>query len=185
MAKDSVSQAFKEANGFVPEKIARTVASFYEQVDALADRVEENFLACGARPRCRPGCASCCIDGLTVTQAEAAVIAAQYPDVLKETPHPLGMCAFLDDRGLCRIYNARPVKCRTFGVPQRWEEEDDGGNVCEMRGVCELRQDDADLNRCGDECFIAPLVMDMKLGMMEKLTYGEEKRIPLRSLFNN
>ena len=46
-----------------------------------------------------------------------------------------------------------------------------------------MRQNDVDLETCDASCFIAPLVMDMRLGMMEKLTFGEEKRIALRSLF--
>ena len=77
MAKETVSREFKEQNGFVPEKIAKTMALFYEQIDALAAKVEENFEAHGACARCRPGCCACCIDDLTITQAEAAVIAAQ------------------------------------------------------------------------------------------------------------
>ena len=183
MAKETVSREFKEQNGFVPEKIAKTMALFYEQIDALAAKVEENFEAHGACARCRPGCCACCIDDLTITQAEAAVIAAQYPNVLNEAPHAPGMCAFLDDDGLCRIYRARPIKCRTFGLAYRWQDEDESGEAYEMRGICELRQNDVDLETCDASCFIAPLVMDMRLGMMEKLTFGEEKRIALRSLF--
>lgn len=184
MTKETISREFKEKNGFVPEKIASTVASFYEQIDALTDQIETNFQAHGAQAKCRPGCCACCIDGLTITQAEASLIVEQYPDVLNATPHAPGMCAFLDEKGLCRIYRARPVKCRTFGVPHRWQEEDESGETSELRGICDLRQNDVDLATCDEACFIAPIVMDLKLGMMEKLTFGEEKRIALRSLFD-
>ena len=34
-----------------------------------------------ARLRCAPGCAGCCVDGLTVFAVEAARIEAEHPDV--------------------------------------------------------------------------------------------------------
>lgn len=179
----SISREFKEANGLVPEKIAQTMAGFYAQIDALAQNVEANLEACGIKPKCHAGCCACCIDDLTVTQCEAAVIEAQYADVLREKPRQPGMCAFLDEQGLCRIYAARPIKCRTFGVPHRWTQEDETGENVEMRNVCDLRLDDIDLLACDESLFIAPVAMDMKLGMMEKVTFGSEKRIALRSLF--
>ena len=93
----------------------------------------------GARLRCRRGCAGCCVDGLTVFEVEAAVIRARAPDVLRETPHPPGACAFLDAAGACRIHAHRPYVCRTQGLPLRWLDFDAPEPV-ERRDVCALNE---------------------------------------------
>lgn len=43
--------------------------------------------------------------------------------VLKDAPD--GGCAMLDERGLCRIHEVKPDKCRTF--PYEWTNADSAG----------------------------------------------------------
>jgi hypothetical protein len=89
--------------------------------------------------RCAIGCSSCCVDDLTVWSIEAERIRRSHPDLLREgTPHPVGACAFLDDRGACRIYADRPSVCRSQGLPLRILHEDDAGELAEHRDVCPL-----------------------------------------------
>jgi len=50
------------------------------------------------------------------------------------------MCAFLDDAGACRIYSHRPYVCRSQGVPLRWTDEDEAGDLVELRDICPLNE---------------------------------------------
>jgi Fe-S-cluster containining protein len=91
------------------------------------------------RLRCEMGCASCCVDDLTVWSVEAERIRRSHPDLLRDgEPHPVGACAFLDDRGACRIYADRPSVCRSQGLPLRILFEDEAGEIAEHRDICPL-----------------------------------------------
>jgi hypothetical protein len=91
------------------------------------------------RLQCRRGCASCCVDGITVFEVEAERIRRFAPEVLRERPHPEGACAFLDAEGACRVYEHRPYVCRTQGLPLRWLDEV-GDDLVEMRDICPLNE---------------------------------------------
>ncbi|MBN1131019.1 MAG: YkgJ family cysteine cluster protein [Chitinispirillaceae bacterium] len=73
---------------------------------------------------CRPGCSMCC-ELRSVNYLEALVIAdycARHPAARSQrntcsiSPEPDGSCPFLS-RGRCGIYEARPLICRTHGLP--------------------------------------------------------------------
>ncbi len=70
---------------------------------------------------CARGCSSCCVEGLSVLSVEAAAIRGLLDDKgLSGRPAPPpGGCAFLDAEGACSIYEARPIVCRTHGLPLR------------------------------------------------------------------
>jgi Fe-S-cluster containining protein len=94
------------------------------------------------RLECRVGCADCCVDELSVFGVEAARIRQEGAHVLaQEAAHPGGACAFLDAAGACRIYTARPYVCRTQGLPLRWLDESEAGEVFELRDICPLNED--------------------------------------------
>ena len=110
----------------------------HDQVSQAADRLAAQH---AERLQCRRGCASCCVDDLSVFALEAARIVAAAPEVLSAGPGPSGACAFLDPSGACRVYAQRPYVCRTQGLPLRWLEE--GGRpeeVVERRDICELNE---------------------------------------------
>lgn len=93
------------------------------KVDAFFERVRERH---GDRMRCASGCSACCGHALTLSPVEAESVRAHVatlPDDVRarlakrarrETP-----CPALDDDGRCAIYEARPIICRTQGVPMR------------------------------------------------------------------
>lgn len=108
--------------------------------------------------QCARGCASCCVDGLSVLPVEAALIEAgglgpPARSAASASPAPK-MCAFLDDDGACSIYPVRPVLCRTHGLALRAPSRNDGaralapsrtlhilgdaGNVGDDVSACEL-----------------------------------------------
>jgi hypothetical protein len=77
--------------------------------------------------RCAAGCVSCCTQRLSVFAVEAEAIRAHLAgpafdpvvrDRLRAEAAEPGRCAFLTD-GRCAIYPARPVICRTHGLPIR------------------------------------------------------------------
>jgi Fe-S-cluster containining protein len=110
------------------------VSALHREVDALGLELKERLphaLACG------PGCAACCPADLTVLELEAEWIRRAVGEGLRgQTPAPAG-CAFLDEAGRCRIYAHRPYVCRTQGLPLRWFEEDEQGEILETRDLCE------------------------------------------------
>jgi Fe-S-cluster containining protein len=94
------------------------------KIDGFFARVEARH---GADMQCATGCSDCCHVHLTITSAEAAAIRAEvggWPGDRRRTLRTVRTaddprCAALDEVGRCRIYDARPVVCRSHGVPIR------------------------------------------------------------------
>jgi Fe-S-cluster containining protein len=92
------------------------------KVDAFFARVEARH---GTDMQCQTGCSDCCHVRLTITHVEAAAIRAHIAAwpvprraALAHTG-PEAYCAALDGAGRCKIYDARPLVCRSHGVPIR------------------------------------------------------------------
>ena len=117
-----------------------------ERLERLHDRVDSAARSLArrhaARLQCRRGCASCCVDEITVFAVEAERIRRGNARLLERgTPHPGGACAFLDSaNGACRIYHDRPYVCRTQGLPLRWQEQQGGAPPHELRDICPLNE---------------------------------------------
>jgi uncharacterized protein len=77
--------------------------------------------------QCESGCSDCCVVRLTVTRVEADAIrdlVAGWPADRRATlatnaAASSTACAALDPAGRCLIYDARPIVCRSHGVPIR------------------------------------------------------------------
>ncbi|HEU4734119.1 MAG TPA: YkgJ family cysteine cluster protein [Kofleriaceae bacterium] len=75
--------------------------------------------------QCGTGCSDCCHVRLTITGVEAEAIrvyAAGLPGPARRNLAEFGppdRCAALDPGGRCKIYDARPLVCRSHGVPIR------------------------------------------------------------------
>lgn len=96
------------------------------KVDAFFARVEARH---GADMQCATGCSDCCHVRLTITRVEAeavrTLVAGWTPDERAALARqgPADRCAALDPAtGRCRIYAARPLVCRSHGVPIRLGE---------------------------------------------------------------
>ncbi|MCK5691093.1 YkgJ family cysteine cluster protein [Myxococcota bacterium] len=123
MAKELVAKAkFKNFTR------GRSFVELLDRVDSFFDTVESEF---GTHMQCGKGCSACCIGGLTITPIEAAWISHHYPELQKpENPKIQAKgaesdsppCAYLDSEGACTIYQARPVVCRTHGLPIRLDD---------------------------------------------------------------
>lgn len=97
-----------------------------DDLDAEIDRVAQmhaGLLSCG------PGCASCCLP-FSVLPIEAAIV-HEAIDALPSADHnqlrrnleDTDRCPLLND-DLCSIYAARPVICRTQGLPLAYVDEE-------------------------------------------------------------
>lgn len=92
------------------------------KVDAFFARVAERH---GADMACDTGCSDCCHVRLTITRVEAAAIRDLVSRWSREQRAgladvgPVSRCAALDASGRCKIYDARPLVCRSHGVPIR------------------------------------------------------------------
>jgi len=79
--------------------------------------------------QCGTGCSDCCHVRLTITGVEAAAIRDHVAEWSLDrrralaTTGPDDRCAALDDAGRCKIYEARPIVCRSHGAPIRMRRE--------------------------------------------------------------
>lgn len=160
---------------------AETLAALRALHAAIDRRVAQLLPRHGSRLRCRVGCASCCVDGLTVFAVEAARVEVEHPGLLADGQPSARGCAFLDEAGACRIYDARPYVCRTQGLPLRWIER-----AHERRDICPLNEEGPPLEVLAPEdCWVIGPV-EARLQLLQRLAQGPEgelERRPLRGLF--
>jgi Fe-S-cluster containining protein len=99
------------------------LAELTRKVDAFFARVAERH---GGDMQCATGCSDCCHVRLTITAVEASAIRAHVAAWPVERRRDLAnvepgdeRCAALDSVGKCKVYDARPLVCRSHGVPIR------------------------------------------------------------------
>jgi hypothetical protein len=99
------------------------------RLSELTTKVDGFFARVAARHgddmQCNSGCSDCCHTRLTITGVEAAAIralVAAWPVEARRMLGELGPehhCAALDAAGRCKIYEVRPIVCRSHGAPIR------------------------------------------------------------------
>jgi hypothetical protein len=167
----------------IPASALAAVIRLHAEVDRETDRLGSIHTA---RLQCRNGCRDCCVDGLTVFAVEAERIRRHHAELLsRETPHPPGACAFLDERGSCRIYADRPYVCRTQGLPLRWIGSGPDGEPAELRDICPLNEAGPPVETLSpDACWEIGPTESRLAALQASLDAGALHRIPLRSLFH-
>jgi hypothetical protein len=100
-------------------------AELRAKVDAFFARVRSLY---PDELRCGPGCSDCCHARFSVALVEAAAMVSALAALPAEAHLRLASrardpkrtaCAALDERGRCAIYEARPLVCRSHGLPVR------------------------------------------------------------------
>ena len=163
----------------------------FEQLTALYEDIDQQAAALhvthAERLQCRRGCSSCCVDDLTVFEVEARHIRHHHSDLLEsDEAHPPGACAFLDGGGGCRIYEHRPYVCRTQGLPLRWIDEDEDGDLIEMRDICPLNDEGTPVESLPDDaCWKIGPVEDRLRMLQFEMDSGEMNRVALRDMFKS
>lgn len=130
------------------------------KVDAFAARVLARF---PAEMTCHSGCSGCCHVRLTVTEVEAEAIREHLRETGPVAPAPRddGACVALDEEGRCRIYDARPLICRTQGLPMRVQRR--GLPVLD---VCPLNFEGRNLAEVAADCILDVQTIDTLLGVV-------------------
>ena len=157
-----------------------SIVAFHADIDRATRRLHTVH---AARLQCRKGCSACCVDDLTVFEVEAAQVRLHHAELLAVgTPHAAGSCAFLDERGACRIYAERPYVCRTQGLPLRWSEETEHGSV-ELRDICPLNEAGEPIAKLpADACWtLGPA--EERLALLQIAAEPRSPRTRLRDLF--
>jgi hypothetical protein len=106
-------------------------AALRDKVDAFSDDVMRRR---AAELTCRSGCAGCCHVELSVNAVEAAAVrdqlrhlpAAERESLRDRLTRPAGAavrCVMLRDDDTCAIYAARPLVCRSQGLPLLYPAE--------------------------------------------------------------
>ncbi len=118
--------------------------------------------------QCAKGCHSCCLHGLTVNGLEREhlkqyltanpVIAEKAVANAQANPHKGQRCSFLDPEGSCLVYEARPIVCRSHGVPLKTAMDPQSAvqnsSTSMHLSVCPLNFTDMHLKDVGDHYFI-------------------------------
>jgi len=162
-------------------QIREALAELHADVDRRAAELEALH---AKRLRCGRGCASCCVDGLSVFEVEADGIREAHADLLRDgAPHSEGACAFLDGEGACRIYEERPYVCRTQGLPLRFFADSDAGTTVEYRDICPLNEEGPAIEELPpDACFTLG-TFEGRLAALQRRASGDTRRVELRALF--
>jgi len=152
---------------------------------AIDKRAAELMHLHGNRLRCFAGCCTCCVDDITVYEVEADYIRAHYADLLEHSlSHAREACAFLDDKGLCRIYAHRPYVCRTQGLPLHWLDENEDGTTTAFRDICPVNNDGTPVETLPEEqCWIVGPSEEQLAIMQYRNTGKSMTRIRLRDMF--
>jgi len=161
----------------------KDLQKFHSEIDRKVVRLEKNH---SERINCKAGCASCCVDELTVFEIEAENIKQNYSELLLTAePAEKGKCAFLDKEGKCRVYNHRPYVCRTQGLPLSWIEELEDGSLAEMRDICPLNDKSLPIENIDSEkCWVIGSAEQTLFELECSFNNESYKRVYLRSLFS-
>ncbi|HVV88247.1 MAG TPA: YkgJ family cysteine cluster protein [Kofleriaceae bacterium] len=152
------------------------------RVDAFVARVAARH---PAELACRAGCDGCCRTRLTVTAVEAAAIeawAAEQPAearaaiaaAARAPVEPASVrCAALDGDGRCRIYPARPLVCRSHGIPIRLRD----GRGLPVVTACELNFRAAGPGAADADCVLDQELVSTTLGLVDRAAHpGADRR---------
>jgi len=157
------------------------IVTLHLDVDREALRLH---LVHASRLQCRLGCSACCVDGLSVFDAEADQIRRRHAELLDHgIQGAAGACAFLDEEGACRIYADRPYVCRTQGLPLRWIEQEESPDAVELRDICPLNEAGQPIETLPvEDCWtLGPT--EVRLGALQNAGGGGARRTRLRDLF--
>jgi len=155
------------------------------KVDAFFDRVMKRHsgeMACGR------GCSHCCHVRLTVTSVEANAIrtlVSQMPEVnYSRLVDNVALaapdrCAALTPGGLCLIYAARPIVCRSHGAPIRYKE-----NSLPVIAACDENFMGIDDGPAGadPDCVIDQETLSAMLLAVDREAGGDGSRVDLAEL---
>lgn len=110
-----------------PEALFADYRALLAQLDAFSARIQARY----DQMQCRRGCADCCqhlslssVEGAFIRQALYALPQREQEQVYRHAVHSgEDVCPLLRE-DVCLLYAARPVICRTHGLPLLYQTED-------------------------------------------------------------
>ncbi|TYT73846.1 YkgJ family cysteine cluster protein [Desulfobotulus mexicanus] len=119
----------------MPEDLFVNYRALVKRVD---ERLEEIRMQAGSHMVCSKGCDACCrhisvfaVEAFAMAKAMAALGEDEKASIRMraEKAGPEDPCPLLND-GLCGLYEARPIICRTHGYPLLIQEEEEAFLDC-------------------------------------------------------
>ncbi|MBR5704829.1 MAG: YkgJ family cysteine cluster protein [Deltaproteobacteria bacterium] len=115
-------------DAMLPDALFADYRALLAQLDAFGTRIRVRY---GNQMRCRRGCADCCqhlslssVEGVFIRQALRVLPPHEREDLLHHAAHSgEDVCPLLQE-DICLLYAARPVICRTHGLPLLYRTED-------------------------------------------------------------
>ncbi|GHV44670.1 hypothetical protein FACS189492_1350 [Clostridia bacterium] len=164
----------------------------YRELKVRLDAKFDEIRAAGpASFQCRRGCHSCCKPDLTVNALEKEEIARflgerpalthEVKKLEQDNPHAGKRCAFLSAEGECRIYEVRPLVCRSHGAPLQFRPLDAQDENVRARDVCPLNFTGENLAKLPVDRVINLDTLNTLLGLLAARAFpGDASRTPLR-----
>jgi Fe-S-cluster containining protein len=164
----------------------------FKNYTKLLEKVDKMFEAVFARHRnrfaCQAGCYGCCKSQLSVFSVEARYIEAwlnAHPEAVRKIEERSAMlndpdfCNFLDKEGGCTIYEARPVICRSHGLPVALGDgEPEQSVLTKQRDVCPLNFKGVDLDSLDDRDVMSLEHVNTLLSLINRAfdgSHGDER----------
>ena len=126
------------------------INNYKSYLSALDKKLQEMFKKQAPFIKCKKGCAYCCSDGeYPMSELEYVNIMFEYEnlesekkqkvennikELLKQDSHKTYVCPFLLD-GICSVYPARALICRSFGLISYYEDEVKKIPFCVTKGL--------------------------------------------------
>ena len=145
------------------------------KVDGFFDRVRARH---GDEMQCVAGCHGCCQGGLTVTTVEAEEIRGALADLSVDARERAAAraaaedptrCAALEQDGRCAIYRARPLVCRSHGLPIRMA----GERGLPVVSACQLNFTARGPAAADGDCILDQTTLSLTLGAIARAHVDE------------
>jgi Fe-S-cluster containining protein len=167
------------------EKHFKNYVALISEIDDLSNKLEKQH---AKHINCKAGCDMCCMD-YSIFPIEFHYILNQLKkNKLKpETKENIAEedCIFLNNHN-CSIYNARPIICRTHGLPLIYmnEEGDWELSACELNFTAFNFEEFSETNTFPQDTFNSKLFMLNKefIRNFKEKKYGELDLIPVKKL---
>jgi len=162
------------------------LAELFAKVETFFQRARAQH---GDAIACKSGCDDCCRRAFSVTTIEAAIIR----DALASMPprsheRERDACPALDPDGRWAIYEARPLICRTHGLPIRFPPRDEDPRRLPLVDACPKNFVGQDLNAIDATSILDQQTLSTILAALDA-AYADERgiargqRIEMNELF--
>lgn len=160
------------------------LAALQAKVDAFFARGAQRFPGTDG-VTCHAGCADCCRRRFSVTAIEAEAIVEALAALPAERRAELaeraksgdpGVCPALDPDGRCAVYAARPLICRSHGLPIRFAPEHP--RALPVIDACPRNFAGRDLASLPPDAVLDQATVSTILGALDAARAAERGRVP-------